>query len=309
MTTPERSGGSPPGRSTYSTSGPSPARVTDAGAIICRVEEGGAIFGLEGARSGEQGDLLAVGAGPARLQKVPKADLLRLSLDSDWRHDVAALVDDWVDRISRAAAPGDPPGAMAFLEREVPHSSAAGRRLSARREVLWVRPGPAGIRFIDRVSVPTCPHESRFPVSPHAWISCDQAETVVACDTETLIENGDLWQGLRRFHHVVLDAIAAMLALERAQADARRSTARLRDGAIVSTALAQLCARPRDDRARPPAIPQSRSRRLSGTFLSRRAVWSAKRKGSRSRLRRLTIGTTRSGPSRAPPASARGASS
>ena len=40
------------------------------------------MFGLEGVRSGEQGDLLAVGVGPARLLKVPKTDLLRLSLES-----------------------------------------------------------------------------------------------------------------------------------------------------------------------------------------------------------------------------------
>ena len=144
---------------------------------LCRVEEGGSIFGLEGVRSGEQGDLLAVGVGPARLLKVPKADLLRLSLESDWRRDVAGLVDDWVDRISRATLTGDPPRSMAFLERDEPHQAAGARCVTARREVLWVRPGSAGIRFLDRVSVPTCPHESRFPLSPHAWVSYNQAET------------------------------------------------------------------------------------------------------------------------------------
>ena len=146
---------------------------------LCRVEEGGSIFGLDGVRSGEQGDLLAVGVGPARLLKFPKAELLRLSLESDWRRDVAGLIDDWVDRISRATAPGDPP------DRRWRSSSGTNRissppagAVTARREVLWVRPGSAGIRFIDRVAVPTCPHESRFPLSPHAWISFDQAETV-----------------------------------------------------------------------------------------------------------------------------------
>ena len=98
---------------------------------------------------------------------------------------------------------------------------------------MWVRPGSAGIRFIDKVSVPTCPHESRFPLSTHAWISYNQAETVRPWDTETLIENGDPWEGLKRFHQVVLDAIAAAMALETAQADARRESAsppRRRDG-------------------------------------------------------------------------------
>ena len=91
---------------------------------LCRVEEGGSIFGLEGIRGGEQGDLLAVGVGPARLLKVPKTDLLRLSLDSDWRREVAALVDDWVDRISRATSTGDPPRPSTLLERDEPHEAA-----------------------------------------------------------------------------------------------------------------------------------------------------------------------------------------
>jgi NHLM bacteriocin system ABC transporter peptidase/ATP-binding protein/NHLM bacteriocin system ABC transporter ATP-binding protein len=208
---------------------------------VCRVEEGGSIFGLEGARSGEQGDLRVVGVGPARLFKVSKADLLRLSLDSDWRRDVAALIDNWVDRLSRAASTGDPPSTIAFLEPDEPHQAAAGGRLTARREVVWIRPGSAGIRFIDRVSVPTCAHESRFPLSPHTWISCNQAETIQACDTQTLIENGDPWEGLKRFHQVLLDAIAAALSLERAEADARRESASRRDVAMVSTALTRLC--------------------------------------------------------------------
>jgi NHLM bacteriocin system ABC transporter ATP-binding protein len=209
---------------------------------LCRVEEGGSIFGLDGKKSGEQGELLAVGVGPARLLKVPKAALLRLSLESDWRADVAALVDDWVDRISRATSGGDPPKSMAVLERDLPHEVAVGGRLTARREVLWVQRGSAGMRFVDTVPVPPCPYESRFPLSTHAWVTYNQSETVRPWDTETLIENGDPWEGLKWFHQVVLDAIAAAAALEAAQADARRESARLRDAAMVSGALNRLCA-------------------------------------------------------------------
>ena len=169
------------------------------------------MFGLEGIRGGARGELLAVGVGPARLLKFPKADLLRLSLDPDLRCDVAALVDDWVDRISRATSTGDPPLSMAHLDRDEPHQAAPGGPLTARREVLWVRPGHAGIRFIDKVDVPPCPHDSRFPLSPHAWVRYNQAETVTPWDTEALFENGDPWEGLKRFHQTALDAIAVAL--------------------------------------------------------------------------------------------------
>ncbi len=208
---------------------------------LCRVEEGGSMFGLEGISGGAQGDLLAVGVGPARLLKVRKTDLLRLSLDPEWRREVAALVDDWVDRISRATSSGAAPSSAEFLERDEPHEAGAGRSLTARREVLWIRPGPTGIRFIDKIAVPICPHESRFPLSPHAWVSSNQAETIQPWDTETLIEKGDPWEGLKRFHQVVLEAIAVTQAIETAQADARRASAWLRDGAMVTTALSRLC--------------------------------------------------------------------
>ncbi len=110
---------------------PEPGRDIGRRHHLCRVEDGGSIFGLEGVRSGESGNLLAVGVGPARLIKVPKAELLRLSLESDWRRDVAALIDDWVDRISRAASISDAPSAMTFLERNEPYEAARGGRLTA----------------------------------------------------------------------------------------------------------------------------------------------------------------------------------
>ncbi len=208
---------------------------------LCRVEEGGSMFGLEGIRGGEPGALLAVGVGPARLLKVPKTDLLRLSLDSEWRSEVAALVDDWVDRISRAISGGELPSSVTLIERDEPHEAPQGRFLTARREVLWVKPGLAGIRFLDRVSVPTCSLELRFPVSPHAWISYNQSEMVQPWDTESLIENGDPWEALKRFHQVVLDGIAVTREIATAQADARRENAGRRDVAMVSTAIATLC--------------------------------------------------------------------
>ncbi|MGP0069615.1 MAG: NHLP family bacteriocin export ABC transporter peptidase/permease/ATPase subunit [Isosphaeraceae bacterium] len=212
---------------------------------LCRVEEGGSIFGLEGVRSAEAGGLLAVGVGPARLLKVAKADLLRLSLELEWRREVAGLVDDWVERISRATSNVDPPASSSRLDRNESYEVAAGGCVTARREVLWVRQGAGLVRYLGKVAVPPCPFESRFPLSPHGWVGFDQAETIRPWDTETLCENGDPWEGLKRFHQVVLEAIAGSLAVETAAADARREGVRQRDAAMVTTALTAL-SRPDD---------------------------------------------------------------
>ena len=239
---------------------------------LCRVEEGGSMFGLEGIDGGEQGELLAVGVGPARLLKVPKTDLLRLSLDSDWRPGVAALVDDWVDRISRAISSGELPSTVTLLKRDESHEAPEGRFLTARREVLWVKPGLTGIRFLDRVSVPTCPHESRFPLSPHAWITYNQSDTVQPWDTETLIEKGDPWEALKRFHQVVLDGIAAAQAIETAQAGrAARNAAGRRDVGLGLHGGGQaVLARTRW--ARPGCLAPGRAHDLDGGRRSHRGV-------------------------------------
>jgi NHLM bacteriocin system ABC transporter peptidase/ATP-binding protein/NHLM bacteriocin system ABC transporter ATP-binding protein len=242
---------------------------------LCRVEEGGSIFGLEGVRSAEAGGLLAVGVGPARLLKVSKADLLRLSLESEWRRDVAGLVDDWVERISRATSIGDPPALTSQLERDESYEVAASGFVTARREVLWVRPGSGGVRFLGKVDVPPCPYDSRFPLSPHGWVSFNQGETVRPWDTETLCEDGDLWEGLKRFHRVVLEVIAESLTVETASADARREGARQRDTAMVSTALAALT-RPDDPGATRLSLPSMVELSENGLLLAAcRAVGNA----------------------------------
>ncbi len=69
-----------------------------------------------------------------------------------------------------------------------------------------------------------------------------------------MIENGDPWEGLKRFHHVVLAAIAASQAIETAQADARRTSAWLRDGAMVGTALCSLHSQGQTRRGAVPAL-------------------------------------------------------
>ncbi|MFO0909216.1 MAG: NHLP family bacteriocin export ABC transporter peptidase/permease/ATPase subunit [Isosphaeraceae bacterium] len=175
---------------------------------LCRVEEGGSIFAIDGVRSEEQGGLLAVGVGQAQLAKFPKAALLRLSLEPDWRRTVAGMIDEWIDLISRATDPGVTPPPAIWLEPNDPRLVEPGQCASTRTQVLWVRHSEEGLRFFGTVEVPPCPHGSRFPISSHSWVRIDKVGPLRPWDTETLMENGDPWVGLKRFHRVILDAIA-----------------------------------------------------------------------------------------------------
>ena len=77
---------------------------------LCRVEEGGWIFAMDGLTGKAHGEFLAVGVGPAHLRKLARSDLMRLSFDTALRREVASMIDDWVDRISRAVDMGSAPG-------------------------------------------------------------------------------------------------------------------------------------------------------------------------------------------------------
>ena len=205
------------------------------------------------------GELLAVGVGPARLLKFPKAELLRLSLESDWRRDVAGLVDDWVDRISRAALDRRPPASTACLEpgRAARGRSRAGRSRARRRGPLGRSPGPRASGSSAgwpsrRARTGRGSRSRRTPGS-----ATTERETVRPWDTETLIENGDPWEGLKRFHRVVLDAIAAALALRDGPRRRAAGEPGRRDLAMVAAALAglQLAGRPAGPRSTAPRRP------------------------------------------------------
>ena len=66
------------------------------------------MFGLGSVANQLQGTLLAVGAGPARLVQLPGSRLLSLAQDPCWQPEVAGMVDDWIERISRASIPPSP---------------------------------------------------------------------------------------------------------------------------------------------------------------------------------------------------------
>ncbi len=206
---------------------------------LCRVEEGGAIFALDGVRHESDGTLLAVGIGPARLSKIQKADLLRLGLEPVWRRNVADMIDDWVDRISRAADSSEPVPAVA-LEPNATFLAEKGDVVTARGRVVWVRPAGPSLRFCGRSTIPDCPLDSRFPLSSHARLDVAAAVALESIDTETLMEDGDPWIGLKRFHRVILDAITrGALRIARC-ADARLESAALRDEEAVRGELADL---------------------------------------------------------------------
>ena len=85
--------------------------------------------------------------------------------------------------------------------------------------------------------------------------------------TATLMEDGDPWVGLKRFHRVMLDWIAQKRVRERAVRHGRLESSSLRDESMVASALARLT-----KLARPEASIPLAETRDQVLFLACRAV-------------------------------------
>ena len=207
---------------------------------LCRVDEGGSVFGLGEVRGELRGELLVVGVGQARLLKFPKAELVRLVVDPDGRREVAEMVDDWIGRLTRSLDGFGSSPAISWLESDLPFDLQAGQSVGSRSGVLWIRPVGERFLLLGRVSVPACPNDSRFPITPHGWVTMERAGQVCPGDTETLLENGDPWVGLNRFHTAILDAMALERVQEGAFRYARLAGSGIRDEQMVAAALSGL---------------------------------------------------------------------
>jgi ATP-binding cassette subfamily C protein len=207
---------------------------------FCRVEEGGAIFAIEDVRGEDCGEFIAVGVGPAELRKMAKTDLMRLSFDPQCRREVADLINDWVDRVSRATVPTEPPLAAVHLEVRQPRTFEPGQAIASRNQVLWIRHDGQDIHLFGEIIVPPCDYSSRFPLASSAWLSFDQPGRVEGIDTESFMENGDPWLGLKRFHKSILDAIARARRREIAQIESRRERLVRYDNEVFRDAIAKL---------------------------------------------------------------------
>jgi ATP-binding cassette subfamily C protein len=177
---------------------------------LCRVEEGGSIFAISGARGRTSGSLVAVGAGPAQLLRFARGDLIRLSFEEGLSEQVAALIDDWVIRVGRAlgrlvgvpACQGLGCNAVAAFERDA--------RFSVREGVGWVRHLSGASCFLDQIPIAETEHSARFPLTEHLWLKAVTTCRVTACDTVTMIGSADPWASLDDFHCKVLEVISGI---------------------------------------------------------------------------------------------------
>ena len=219
-----------------------PGATTGPRRHLCRVEEGGSIFAISGARGRSGGGLVAVGSGAAQLLKLARGDLIRLSFEKGLSEQIAVLIDDWVVRVGKALGrlvPCQP----VRSSRATPLSRSSAARGSACARASRGFATSAAHRASSTRSRSRSPSwQPRFPVTEHLWLTASETCRITACNTLAMIRSGDPWAGLDDFHRTVLDFASGIHQRETDAWWAELQQSIVREAVLVQSVPAQLAA-------------------------------------------------------------------
>ena len=180
---------------------------------MLQIETGGALFGM-GRLDGYR--LLARGGVATEVLRAPRAQLEAFATHQPEMF--FNLVENWVQALQSAGAPGRVPGACRTLLAGSAQQVSGGDSLAVSARCLWVASQEGDLRlFGQQATAPRIP----FPLSRPAWLSVAQDLQVDVWTSAEVVEQKQLWASLGAFHQAISGcAVAAMLA-RRQQADRR----------------------------------------------------------------------------------------
>lgn len=202
---------------------------------LFRVEAGGLLLGTGGA--GEGVGLLAVGGTGTRVSPVERLRLRAAAIDPARAGALAALLDEWVDRLCAAVSRDAVPDGTVELEPEG-ELPAGARHVRPRARVAWVRHREGASLFLGREGLRV--NGDFTPLSRRAWMEVASPAALEVRDTAGVLADGDAWDGLARLHALVL-GVAARLAEEAAREERERLRRKAAAGrGVLRGAMARL---------------------------------------------------------------------
>ncbi len=152
--------------------------------------------------------------------ELPFDAVVRFADDADHRADLAALLESWLQALSRGVAVWTAPRPR-IAESIAPGESrslAEGVRVGSKSSLSWVRlPGNAA-QFVDTQAPAADAEPVRFPLGADAWLTSTAAIEIDATDTAAVLADGTAWAGIAHLHAAVLGAIEHDLTLTEAAA-------------------------------------------------------------------------------------------
>lgn len=146
--------------------------------------------------------LLGVGASGTELRALTRAELQELATDPSERHQVGALLDEWIDALCMSLSGGTAPEGCLELESGT-HVVRAESYLRPRQRVLWVRHEMGRSRLLgnEDLTINGC---GSVPLSSGTWIQPEDRSRIELKDTLGIVGTDELWPGLDRLHAFAL---------------------------------------------------------------------------------------------------------
>ena len=158
---------------------------------------------MDTARAGGQMSLLAVGNKDTRLLKVPANRLQTLSRDEEFGLPVTALLEQWVEQLSRCLSPTLPPKDCLNLEAGQKTAVASESHASAKRGIVWVEHIQGKSHFMGQPQF-AVNGQGYTPLSTHTWIETTEECRILAQEMacfDGIIRTG---AALDDFHQLML---------------------------------------------------------------------------------------------------------
>ncbi len=166
---------------------------------LCRVEQGGVLFGLEqgGGTAGSQ--LLAVGTADAELVRTSSVCLF--STDPD---ESRARVEEWIDFLAVVLHPDLPPKDCIRLLPDSMADAPDGACFSSGDDFVWVRQLQGASLVCGRPHLPLGADRAvYFPLPRGLWIRAEGAGQLQAAASASLTSADRIIEGLAAFHTIV----------------------------------------------------------------------------------------------------------
>ncbi len=236
---------------------------------LCRAEVGDCLFGVYG-KSRARACLTAVGTSETIVSQTERAVFQR-GLDSiEQIEQIAPYIDRWLRSLTRGVTRESPsPAGAETIRAGKDYRCPAGRPMTPHRNVVWLS-GEGELAFLGQDAL-RLESPEMFPLSVPGWLLTQQETCLRGATTAEAITDPRWWNGMNRFHHLLLDFAA--LAIENAEESRREKVIYRRDQDEIAAkqALASLAAvtelEETDARARMERDPLLAACRLVGDRL------------------------------------------
>ena len=177
---------------------------------VLRIQEGGAVFGFEGAARTDI-QLLANPGPESKVLCVEKSHIQEM-LGASESNRLLPLMEQWLADLSVAAMGKVAPKSFVRLQpnQRFTFNDEPGAALSL-EELLWVRPLEGTARFFGAEEIPALDSHYFFPMARGVWLECSAHTKLECIDSQALLETDPAWLGLRAFSGLVLDFLFRQL--------------------------------------------------------------------------------------------------